>query len=314
MPRNDTLLQRALDSPAVRGGISERGDDAMRLRRMPRDSEVLGSFSEYQLDELRHSDQTARGYKQQLLAVARMLDKPIASVTPKDIRYKVKRDTTCAHSTLHLRVTAYRQLHMWALLEEEPWANPAMLGVKAPPGKRRLAKPPLYLHDARKLLAACSCPNDYRTIYLGLYAMTRVEESAKMGPEHFHRDRLTFIGKGDKERTVPVHPELAKVLPLFLDRKPKSKGVLMCRMTKLRDKLKIRDMKGKPATTHSLRRTGADFLYSTAGVEREVVKMLLGHGSEVTDVYAPVRFPKMASAVAKLDYSKGEPIQLRFAI
>lgn len=286
----------------------------MRLRGLPRDGEVLGSFTEYQIDELRHSDQTARGYRQQLQAVARMLDKPITSVTPRDIRYEVKRDNTCAPSTRSLRVAAFRQLHMWGLLEEEPWADPAMLGVKAPPSPRRQPKPPLYLHDARRLLAACSCPNDYRTIYLGLYAMTRVAESAKMGTEHFHRDRLTFIGKGDKERTVPVHPELAKALPLFLDHKPKSKGVLMARMTTLRNRLEIRDRKGKPATTHSLRRTGADFLYSTAGVEREVVKMLLGHGNEVVDSYAPVRFPKMKEAVDKLDYTVGEPIQLRFAI
>lgn len=282
----------------------------MRLRRLPTDDDVLGEFSEYQLDELRHSDQTMRGYRQQLCAVARQLNKRIVEVTPKDIRYEVKRDESSALSTRQLRVAAFRQLHMWGLLEEEGWANPAMLGVKAPKSPPRLPQPPISLHDARKLLSICEYPNDYRLVYLGLYALTRVEESAKMGPEHFHKDRLTFIGKGNKERTVPVHPELGRVLPLFLHKKPKSKGVLMARMTTLRDRYEIRDIKGKPATSHSLRRTGADFLYDRAGIEKEVVAMLLGHGGDVTSLYAPVRFPRMKEAIGKIDYDSGQPIQL----
>lgn len=253
-----------------------------------------------------------RGYRQQLCAVALLLDKRIVDVTPKDIRFEVKRDESCALSTRQLRVSAFRQLHMWGLLEEAGWANPAMLGVKSPKTPPRLSKPPISLHDARKLLSVCSSPNDYRVVYLGLYALTRVGESAIIGPENYHRDRLTFIGKGDKERTVPVHPELAKVLPLFLDKKPKSKGVLMDRMAKLRDRYDIRDIQKKPATTHTLRRTGADFLYDRAGVEREVVKMVLGHGKEVTDIYAPVRFPKMQKAIFLIDYTVGQPIQLSF--
>lgn len=274
------------------------------------DEEVLDEFTQYQLLELRHSDQTARGYLQQLSAVAKSLDKRIVEVTPKDIRYAVKRDETCARSTVQLRVTAYRQLHMWGLLEEKKWANAAMLGVKSPPSKPRLAKPPIAIHTARTLLTNCRNANEYRVVYLGLYAGMRVGESASITVGNVHSDRLIFIGKGDKERTVPLHSELAKVLPKILSVTPKSTGVLEARFAAMRNRLRVYDLKGRPVTTHSLRRTFADYLYDKADVPREVVRMLLGHGAEVTDVYAPVRFPKMQRAVDVVNYFSGEPVQM----
>lgn len=280
------------------------------LQRAPQDAHVLKLFGEYLLLELQRSDKTIRGYTQQLVAVARLLGKPIATVTPRDIRYEVKRDDTVAVSTRQLRVAAYKQLHMWALLEEAPWADPAMLGVKSIPEPKRMPKPPISLLDARRLLAHCGTPNEYRVAYLGLFAGLRISESATISHENLFGDRLTFIGKGDKERTVPVHPELGKVLPIILTKQPRSEGVLEGVMKRLRERHEIRDLKGRPATTHSLRRTCADFMYDKAGVPREVVKTILGHGSEVTDLYAPVRFGKMKEAIDAIDYSLGEPVQL----
>lgn len=299
-----TLAERALIPPLPGGEGREM------LQRRASDEDVQKDFGDYLLLEEGRSEETVRGYCQQQKAVARMLAKRIVEVSPTDLRYEVKRDMSCALSTKQLRITSYRQLHMWALLDERKWANPAMLGVKSPKSPRRLAKPPISLFDARKLLANCQNPNEYRVVYLGLYAGLRVCESARITEGQVHGDRLVFVGKGDKERTVPIHPELAKVLPEFLAHVPKSKGVLMDRMTKMRDRLRVFDLKGRPASTHSLRRTCADFLYDKLSVEREVVKMILGHGGEVTDVYAPVRFPKMAEAMGRLDYNLGEPIQL----
>lgn len=299
------LVERApIRSPERLG---EGGDV---LRRYPVDEEVLGELSDYLLLEEGRSDQTVRGYCQQAKAVAKMLDKRITQISPEDIRYEVKRDQCCALSTKQLRVTSYRTIHKWALLERKWWADAAMLGVKAPSSPRRLAKPPISLHDARKLLANCQNPNEYRVVYLPLYGGLRVCESARIDEDCIHGDRLTFIGKGDKERTVPIHPELAKALPIILAKKPKSKGVLQGRFAEMRSRLAIKDARGKPATTHSLRRTCADFMYDRLEVRREVVRMILGHGTETVDLYAPVRFGKMKEAIGLLDYSIGEPVQL----
>lgn len=287
---------------------------AQRLLRrrlsLPDDDEVLEELSRYLLLEEGRAKATVRGYSQQARAVAKMVGKKIAAVTPEDIRHKVKRDQECAPSTKELRVAAFRAVHKWALLERKPWADAAMLGVKIPPSRRRLPRAPISPFDAQKLLAHCQIPNDYRVIYFGLYAGMRVGESASITTKQVHRDRITFIGKGDKERSVPIHPELRKVLPIILSVTPRSEGVLQGRMRELRDRLDVRDEEKNPATTHSLRRTFADFLYDKLKTEREVVRMILGHGSEVTDLYAPVRFPRMREAVERLDYSIGEPVQL----
>lgn len=308
------MAERALDNlyPDVERGAAAGGSVRILLGRVPLDAHVLKLFGEYLLLELARSAQTVRGYHQQLVAVARMTGKPICLVSVEDVRYRVKRDTEAALSTKNLRIAAFRQLHMWGLLEKEKWADPAMLGVKSLPYPKRMPKPPIGLMDARKLLANCRTANEYRVCYLGLFGGLRVSESASLEGTNLFGDAMTFVGKGNKERTVPVHPELRKVMPEILARKPRSKEVLMGAFAEMRDRLGVTDLKGKPATSHSLRRTCADFMYDRADVPREVVKAILGHGSSVTDLYAPVRIGKMRQAIEAIDYTLGEPVQLSF--
>lgn len=304
------MVQRALGKSCLADDPGAARGEMRFLHRVPLDAHILKLFGEYLLLELARSPQTIRGYHQQLEAVARMLGKQICEVTVHDIRYEVKRDESVALSTKQLRIAAFRQLHMWGLLEEESWANPAMLGVKSLPSPKRMPRPPISLLDARTLLSGCRTPNEYRTVYLGLYGGLRVSESASLDYGNVHGDKLTFIGKGDKERSVPIHPELRKVLAEFIHLKPRSKEVLMSSFAKMRDRLRVYDVEGNPATSHSLRRTAADFMYDRAEVPREVVKAILGHGSEVVDLYAPVRFHKMKQAIECIDYTVGQPYQM----
>lgn len=284
-------------------------NDESTIVRLFRPADELGEFCEYQGCELRRSDRTVGTYRQQTLAVAALLGKPWWKVTPKEVRFLVKRDERVAVSTRNLRISTYRQIHRWGLLEEKPWANPAMLAIPTIPVPKR-KKPPISLLDAKKLVANCSTPNEYRVVYFGLFAGLRVSESASIGQAHVGRDRIILIGKGDKEREVPIHPQLRSVMGCILSESPKNGPVLMNVFSKMRNRLAIRDLKGKPATTHSLRRTCADFMYSYSGVPREVVKAILGHGEEVTDLYAPARFPAMQEAIFSIDFSLGEPVQL----
>lgn len=286
----------------------------MQLLRRFNDEAVLGGFTDYLRYELRRSAPTVKAYGHQLIYVSRALGKQVTQVSPKDIRYEVKRDESVAVSTRNLRIASYRQLHGWGLLEEAVWAQAAMLGVKSLP-EIRAPKPPLRLEDARKALDGCRVPNDYRAVYLTLYGGLRVAEAASITHRHVCGDRLTFVGKGQyggKERSVPIHPALREALPIILSETPKSKDVLADRFSKLRDRLDLRNTKGEKATHHSLRRCFADLLYDKKGVPREVVQALLGHGSSVTDLYAPVRFPKMQEAILLLDFTWGTPVQLSF--
>lgn len=295
------------DSPAS----SSKGADVRLLSRVPHDLDILAEFCDYRRYEVRNSPHTVKAYRHQLQYVAKEMGKPIVEVSPKAIRYGVKRDESVAVSTRNLRIAAFKQLHKWGLLEEHSWANPAMLGILSIPEHRSL-QPPITMWDARRAIEFAERPNDLRVIYFGLYAGMRVMESASITPNNVRSDRITFIGKGrygGKERSVPIHPELAKVLPVILSETPRSKGVLEARFAVLRNRHGWKDTKGKPATTHSLRRGFSDLLYDKKGVPQEVVKAILGHGRTTTELYAPVRHGKMKEAIDLVDWYTGEPVQ-----
>ena len=308
---------KASGPPVVKIAGTQGGPADVRLFRRAFNSEgderVLQEFSDYLTEELGRSDQTARAYVQQTTAVAEMLGKSITEVTHKDLRYEVKRDKSKPITTRNLRITSYKQLTKWALLEELPWAKVAILGVPLLPIPKRVPRPPITILDARKLLSACDSPNEHRAVYLPLYALVRAGEAARMNDSHLYGgDRLTFIGKGDKERTVPLHPRLREKLPIIFSSQPASPEVLEGVFLKMRDRLGIFDLKGKPATIHTLRRTGADFIRNKAGYPKDLVMAILGHEIDVTDIYAFPSFELMQPAVCAVDYDIGTPIQLSF--
>ena len=282
------------------------------MQRAPRDTDILDDFCDYRQYEVRNSPYTVKAYRHQLLRVAEEMGKPVVDITPRAIRFGVKRDESVAVSTRNLRIAAFKQLHKWGLLEEYGWANPAMLGILSIP-ENRVEKPPITMWDARRAIEFAQRPNDLRIVYFGLYGGLRVGEMASITHANIHGDRMTFIGKGrngGKERTIPIHKEIAKVLPIILSVTPKNKAVLEARWRHLRDVHGWKDTKGQPAPTHSLRRGFADFLYDKEDVPMEVVAKILGHTTTLTErAYAQVRFPKMRAAIDRVDWYTGEPIQ-----
>lgn len=152
------------------------------------------------------------------------------------------------------------------------------------------------------LLGACQSPLEHRLINLGLYAGCRIHESASITAENWQDDRLVFIGKGAKQRTVPIHNELQRVKHTILSTTPASEGVLQSVMERLRARIAAVDESGRPVRSHSLRRTFAVSLYERFRVPREVVATLLGHDDSVTALYAPVRFHLLREAIDKLNY------------
>ncbi len=275
-------------------------------------SPLLDRYAQYLTLELGRAPRTGDGYQKTIQTVARWAGKPFWEVVSDDLR-AFKREAPYAPTTKQHAVVAYHSLHKWALLEEVEVLtrhSPKILAVVTP-SVVALPKAPIELHDARRLLEICSRPLEYRVVYLPLYAGTRIKEAATIGHKEWRRDRLIFVGKGSKQRTVPVHPELDRVKHDILSTTPKSEGVLQSVFARLRDALDLKDTAGESATTHSLRRTFADFMYDRADVPQEVVGQVLGHGKKVTELYAPVRFEKMQNGVFSVDYYSGQPVQLR---
>ena len=115
------------------------------------------------------------------------------------------------------------------------------------------------------------------------------------------RDSLRILGKGQKERVVPVLPQTIAAIqrylelcpyphqpgtPLFLGEKggPLSPRLVQLRVERLREELQLPDT----ATPHALRHSFATHLLS-AGADLRQIQELLGHSSlSTTQVYTEV--------------------------
>lgn len=274
-------------------------------------TQLLDAYVTYLEHELGKSPRTGPNYCRTIQIVAAWAGRPFWEVTSDDLR-AFKREAPNAMSTKQNAIVAYHSLHKWALLDDIDvlTRHSAKILSVVTPTVKSTPKPPVPVHFVRKLLEACSSPLEFRAVYFGFYAGTRIKESATIGPKEWRRDRLVFVGKGGKQRTVPIHPELDRVKHEILAKQPASEGVLQSVVARMRERFDITDAAGEPATSHSFRRTFADHMYDVQAVPQEVVAALLGHGSSVTQLYAPVRFEKMREAVFSVNYYSGEPVQL----
>jgi len=251
-------------------------------------------FADYLTVELGRQPGTVKVYLWRLGYLERLADKPITEITAEDLR-SLKRERTLASETVKSLITAARQFHSWGALEGL-WPLGDLALVRTPPINDSHSSPPLTEEALEKLLNGCRYPNEYRLVYLGLYAGTRIAEAGAMNEQHWVRDEevLRFRGKGTKLREVPVHPELARILPLIFS-KPIHPSTMQGVKERLEERLKVRFV------AHQLRKTFSTALQD-AGVEEKVIEDLLGHKGSVTRRYAPVT-PKMrAEAISRLGY------------
>lgn len=292
------------------GTISQLVEDdrqqgvAVRLRRR---RDYLGAFESYQRDEREMAPRTVESYLKSLQVGARWLGKEPWDVTSHDLR-RLKREAHFTPATKSHVITSFKQLDRFLVLDERREAN----GIQALPLPRitHKSKPPVTMEAARLLISACSSPNEFRLIYLGLYAGCRIAESAAMRAHHWRSDRLTFIGKGSKERSVPIHAELAKRKDLILSTSPASSGVLHAVMKRMRDRTGAVDERGNPATAHSLRKRFSTSIYNKGAVPDAVVSRILGHGKTLLDIYREIEFIEMKRAIDPLEYFGPQPVQL----
>lgn len=241
-------------------------------------------------------------------------ERALARVAPADIRAFItdRRADGLGARGVQRALAAIRSFYRW-LARENILDNPAPRAVRTPRIKRGLPRP-LSENDAARALEEAGehdvewlAARDVALLTLLYGAGLRISEglSLKRGDVPLGRT-LSILGKGRKERSVPILPAVsqaiadyaakipftgAKDAPLFVSRrgKPMSPREAQALMQKLRGRLGL----SEKATPHALRHSFATHLLANGGDLRSVQE-LLGHASlSTTQTYTLVETSKL---------------------
>ena len=279
--------------------------------------------------ERRASANTVRAYGDDLTRFLGFLERhfghavnraALGHVLPADIRAFVtaRRAEGLGARGVQRALAAIRSFFRY-LTCENILENPAARVVRTPRIRRGLPRP-LSEGDAERTLAEAAtndiewlAARDVALLTLLYGAGLRISEalSLKRGDVPLGRT-ITILGKGGKERSVPVLPVVAEAIahyaeqcpytgaraaPLFLSRrgKPMSPREAQALMQKLRGQLGLPER----ATPHALRHSFATHLLAHGGDLRSVQE-LLGHASlSTTQTYTEIEVSHLMDVYAR---------------
>ena len=250
-------------------------------------------------------------------------EKALAKLTPADIRAFIthRRQEGLGPGGVQRAMAAVRSFYKF-LAKEGVLENAAARSIRTPRVRRRLPRP-LSVDDAARAIEQAGEHNvewlggrDAALLTLLYGAGLRISEALglKRGDVPLG-ETLTVIGKGRKQRSVPVLPLVAAALddyvakipftgapssPLFLSRRglPMSAREAQSLMQRLRGQLGL----AEKATPHALRHSFATHILQGGGDLRSLQE-LLGHASlSTTQIYTA-----MDTAALLETYSKAHP-------
>lgn len=165
---------------------------------------------------------------------------------------------------------------------------------------RRLPRVP-SVDEARRLLVAAKSPRDRAIISFGLYAGLRRAEIRALDIAHISlAEGRIYVhkGKGDKDRMIPLHPELAEVYREYLDGVLRDDGPVFPGRDGPRIGLRtIQDIVTRTAARAGLKRIHPHSLRHAFGAmtwaatrNLRAIQELMGHSSsKTTEIYTQIR-------------------------
>ncbi|MCX7923860.1 MAG: tyrosine recombinase XerC [Clostridia bacterium] len=192
--------------------------------------------------------------------------------------------------------------------------NPAA-GLEYP---KKTERKPIYLNleESQGLLGSISGEHqirDYAIITLFLNCGLRVSELAGISINKIKSNKIKVIGKGNKEREVPLNKacidaieDYMKVRPvdgvkdknaLFLSEWKKRISVRSVQMI-VKKHLKIAGLDSEKYSAHKLRHTAATLMYKYGKVDIRALQEFLGHDSiQTTTIYTHLDSDQMQEVV-----------------
>jgi site-specific recombinase XerD len=274
-------------------------------------------FKEYMLR--RHfSNNTIDSYVRDLNDFVSFLDVPIHEATRSHVRNFIEhiQNNNVSIATSNRKLSAIKSFYKFCVKEDLLDSNPAEL-VECSKPERRLPKI-LDKEDVDSFVSGASNLRD-RVIFEMLYGTgVRREEliKIKINDINFRRGCLRVIGKGDKERIVPINPIAMKLVAqlmkeqdsiwLFPSSKVKGDHISKRRLNEIvknyADKLNI-----KGATPHKFRHSLASHMYE-AGADIRAIQSVLGHSSiNTTNLYTQINVDRDKYEYMKL-FTKREAV------
>jgi site-specific recombinase XerD len=183
-------------------------------------------FSFEMMDKSKH---TIRSYEK---AISNFFDymkiqswEDIAKISPTNcFEYKkflndnAKLEASSANAYIRPLKAIFNWLETNEYLTKSPFKHIKLLKI----GKRN----PIYLseEESSKLIASCRRLEDKTIIALLLTTGMRREEVVNLSLSGYNGTHITFIGKGDKQRTLPLVPEVIELLNKYIKIRNKKYG------------------------------------------------------------------------------------------
>lgn len=242
-----------------------------------------------------------------VLSCARHANVPPEAITRDDVEDFLARSILMPNS----RASYYQHLNAWlTFLSDEGIrdVNPLARSRRRPKPQRGTPRP---LTDLEVALALETSPERLLTIQmLGLRQGLRVSEAVAVTGAAFRSGRLVVVGKGDKRREIPIHPDIASLRQRMPQvgmwfPSPTRPGRHITKEHITTDVGVHFTNCGIAGSFHRWRHTYATQLLRQ-GVDIRIVQVLLGHASiSSTQIYTFVDWDAMESAVARLPRVSG---------
>lgn len=267
---------------------------------------LLADFASFQRGK-GLADTTVRNRDSILRTLHKVTGRPLIELQLSDLRLQLGREGIAAGSRRTERgafVAFYTFAHEDGYRGDNPTTR--LAPVTAPKGEPR----PFTADQIDAMLTSGAYRRTRAMILVGYYQGFRVSSIARIHARDIDLDGMTIrtIGKGGKDRTLPLHPmvaELAHTMPStgywFPARKDPSRPMSSAAVTNLITLAKKRAGITDPTLTpHSLRHAfGTDLVDS--GVDIRVIQELMMHESlATTQIYTGVSASKKREGILSL--------------
>ena len=294
---------------------------------MPIDHLVIQSFLDYLKFEKRYSPHTIISYETDIRGFAGYIDEQYGSITLRDISHGFIRgwlarlkEKGLTSKSINRKISSLRSFFKYHLRTGRLTITP-MANVIGPKGGKRL---PVFVkeEETKKLIKALKhSTEDWKSLNAKMLIILFYSTGMRLGELinlkekqlDFARSQIKVLGKGNKERIIPVSKDLVKSIEDYRHLKRKE-------FEKMEDSLLVTE-KGKKLypkyayllvhrylsgagtldkkSPHVLRHTFATHLLNS-GADLNAVKELLGHSSLAsTQVYTHNSIEKLKNVYKK---------------